>query len=60
MEDVYLYTAKGEEEAITNQKGEFKFITWKNLPVTIHVHYREAKEVRVVVRNPSELNNIRL
>src|SRR5687768_6746232 len=50
---IYLYTVKGEEEAITNQKGEFRFVTWKKLPVTIYIH-NKAEEVRVVVTNPSE------
>ena len=60
LEDIYLYTLKGEEEAITNKKGEFRFVTWKKLPVTIHVHYNEAKEIRVFVSNPSELLKIKL
>jgi hypothetical protein len=57
--DVYLYTVKGEEEAITNKKGEFKLVTWKKLPVTIHIH-KEDEEVRVVVSNPSEFIKIKL
>ena len=58
--NVYLYTVKGEEEAITNQKGEFRFVTWKKLPVTINIHYKEAEQVRVVVTNPSEFIRIKL
>jgi hypothetical protein len=58
--DIYLYTIKGEEEAITNQKGEFRFATWKKLPIIIHVHYKEHEEVRVVVTNPSEFIKIKL
>jgi uncharacterized protein YfaS (alpha-2-macroglobulin family) len=59
LSDVYLYTVKGEEEAITDQKGEFKFVTWGKLPVTIHIHNNE-EDVRVVVTNPSELIKIKL
>jgi hypothetical protein len=58
--NIYLYTIKGEEEAITNQKGEFSFASWKKLPITIHVHYKEEEEVRVVVTNPSEFIKIKL
>ena len=58
--NIYLYTIKGEEEAITNQKGEFRFVTWKKLPITIHVHYKEEEEVRVVVTNPTEFIKIKL
>ena len=57
--NIYLYTIKGEEEAITNQKGEFRFVTWKKLPITIHIHKKD-EEVRVVVSNPSELIKIKL
>ena len=60
LEDIYLYTLKGEEEAITNKKGEFRFVTWKKLPVTMHVHYKEAEDIRIVVSNPSELIKIKL
>lgn len=59
LADVYLYTVKGEEEAITNKKGEFGFVTWKKLPVTIHIHNNE-EDVRVVVTNPSEVIKIKL
>jgi uncharacterized protein YfaS (alpha-2-macroglobulin family) len=59
LANVYLYTVKGEEEAITNAKGEFRFVTWKKLPVTIHIH-KENEEVRVVVSNPSEFIKIKL
>lgn len=58
--DIYLYTIKGEEEAVTNQKGEFKFVTWKSLPLTIYIHYKEAEEIRMVVTNPVELIKIKL
>ena len=59
LSNVYLYTVKGEEEAITDQRGEFRFVTWKKLPVTIHIHNSE-EDVRVVVTNPSELIKIKL
>lgn len=60
LEDIYLYTLKGEEEAITNQKGEFRFVTWKKLPVTIHVRYNKSEDIRIVVSNPLELIKIKL
>jgi hypothetical protein len=49
LADIYLYTVKREEEAITNKKGEFRFVTWEKLPVTIHVRYKEAEDIRIVV-----------
>ena len=59
LSNVYLYSVKGEEEAITDEKGEFKLITWKKLPVTIHIQNKN-EEVRVVITNPSEFLKIKL
>ena len=59
LPDIYLYTVKGEEEAITNQKGEFKFISWQKLPLTLYIH-KENENIRVLVSNPLELIRIKL
>lgn len=59
LPDIYLYTVKGEEEAITNKKGEFKFISWQKLPLTLFIH-RENNNLRVLISNPSELIRIKL
>jgi hypothetical protein len=60
LADVYLYTVKGEEEAVTNRQGVFKLETWQKLPVTLFVHAGEHENVRVVVSNPKEIINIKL
>ena len=57
---IYLYTVKGEEEAITNKTGEFKFVTWQKLPVTLYVHNKENENIRIVVSNPSEDIKVKL
>ncbi|MCU7552682.1 carboxypeptidase-like regulatory domain-containing protein [Chitinophagaceae bacterium LB-8] len=54
LPDIYLYTVKGEEEAITNQRGEFKLITWKKLPVVLHVRNVGKEYIQVKVTDPSE------
>ena len=59
LADIYLYTVKGEEEAITNQKGEFKFVSWQKLPLTLFIH-KETETVRVLISNPSEFIKIKL
>jgi hypothetical protein len=44
LENIYLYTKEGEEEALTNKKGEFKLTTWQHLPVTLtieHLHFEK-------------------
>ncbi len=60
LADVYLYTVKGEEETLTNQKGEFKIVTWQKLPITIHVRSLDDSEVKVVVNNPANKISIKL
>src|SRR5688572_28454556 len=59
LSDDYLQWVKGAEEAITDQKGEFRFVTWKKLPLTLHI-YNNDQEVRVIVTNPSEFIKIKL
>ena len=59
LSDIYLYTVKGEEEGITNKNGEFKFVTWQKLPMTLYIH-KEDENIRVLISNPSELIKIKL
>jgi len=59
LANIYLYTVKGEEEAITNQKGEFSLVSWQKLPVTLYIH-KEDENVRVLISNPSQFIKIKL
>ena len=59
LPDIYVYTVKGEEEGITNKNGEFKFVTWQKLPMTLYIH-KEDENIRVLISNPSELIKIKL
>jgi len=60
LPDIYLYTVKGEEEAITNKSGQFKIVTWQKLPVTLHVQHKDSENIRIVVSDPSEDIKIKL
>ena len=60
LPDIYIYTVKGEEEAITNKSGQFKFVTWQKLPLTLNVIHKEGENVRVVVSNPFDEIKIKL
>jgi hypothetical protein len=59
LADIYLYTVKGEEEAFTNKKGEFRFVTWKKLPIILYIH-KENENIRVLISNPTGLIKIKL
>ena len=58
--DVFLYTVKGEDEAITDKKGEFRFVTWQKLPVVLYVRNKEDENIRIVVTDPSEYIRVKL
>jgi hypothetical protein len=55
----YVYTVEGEEETLTNDKGEFKFTSWQKLPVTLHVDY-PGRNFRLVVNDPTKKIRIEL
>ena len=59
LPDAYIYAVKGEEETLTDDKGEFKFISWQKLPITIHVDYSE-KKARMVIADPRKKIMIKL
>jgi hypothetical protein len=58
--NVYLYTIKGEEEALTNERGEFRFRTGQKLPLTLYVQQDDTVKMKVVVANPARKLTIQL
>lgn len=54
LEKAYVYTVKGEEEALTNSRGAFSLKTWQVLPVTLTVQHLEGGESRVKVTAPTQ------
>ena len=55
----YIYTVKGEEETLTDHKGEFEFTSWQNLPVTLHVDY-PVQKFQLVITDPAKKIRIEL
>ncbi len=39
VDKAYIYTVKGEEEAISDGSGNFHFTTWKEKPVRIYISH---------------------
>ncbi|MEI6948932.1 hypothetical protein V9K67_17220 [Paraflavisolibacter sp. H34] len=58
--NVYLYTVKGEEEALTNERGEFRFSTGQKLPVTVYVQQDETLKLKLIVANSGRKLTIQL
>jgi len=50
IDKAYLYVVKGEEEAITDVKGIFRFTTWQDKPVKVFVSHNNYKS-RVITLN---------
>ena len=47
----HVYVVDGEEEALTNSKGEFKITTWQTLPLTITIEHADYETQKVRVSN---------
>ena|SRR5687768_8251816 len=60
LPDIYLYTVKGVEEAITDKHGEFKIVTWQKIPVALYVRSSDTGYVRIIVTNPSTRISVKL
>jgi hypothetical protein len=51
---VYLYTVQGEEEAVTNREGAFRFTTWQKFPLVIYLRNENNEDVRFTISQPSK------
>ncbi len=53
VSNAYLYIVKGEEEALTNAKGEFIITTSEKIPVLTVIH-KDFKELKVKMNTGSQ------
>lgn len=57
----HVFIVDGEEEALTNNQGEFKIRSWQKAPFKVTVKkYGNYKDETVTVSNPSQKIVIRL
>lgn len=47
--NVHVYIVHGEEEALTNSKGQFRIETSKKFPLTLYAEHKDYREFRVVI-----------
>ena len=61
VNNAHVFVVDGEEEAMTNAKGEFSIRSWQKAPfrLTVEKHDQYQKEI-IVVANPSQKQTIRL
>jgi hypothetical protein len=60
LPDVYVYTVKGEEEAITNENGKFNFSTWQDSDLVLYIKRLNFQEVKVKIADSKKTVVIRL
>lgn len=57
---IYLFVTEGEEEALTNAKGEFVIKTWKPLPLVLTSQNIDYHNVKVRVTQTSGVISVKL
>ena len=56
----HVYIVHGEEEALTNAKGEFRIQSWQKLPLKLTVEFRNYRTTTISVGEPSRRQQVRL
>lgn len=54
VSNAFVYVIEGEEEALTNAKGDFKLETFQSFPLTITVQREHFKKTKVKVAAPGQ------
>lgn len=49
--NVYIHAVKGEEESLSNGKGNFKLLCWKTPPVSVVFEKGGYKPQKILVNN---------
>lgn len=57
---IYLFVTEGEEEALTDSKGEFRIKTWKPLPLVLTSQNINYHPVRLKVTQASSVISVKL
>jgi len=57
---IYLFVTEGEEEALTDAKGEFKIKTWRPLPLVLTSQNTNYHTVRLKITQASGMIAVKL
>ena len=60
LKGAHVYVIDGEEESLTNSKGEFRIETWQKLPVKLTIAAKGYQTTQVTVSNAGKRQVIRL
>jgi hypothetical protein len=54
ISNAHVYVLSGEEEALTDKKGAFKFVSWQQLPVVLTVKHQAYEVKKITVSDASK------
>lgn len=60
IKGIYLFVTEGEEEALTDAKGEFRIRTWKPMPLLLTSQNQDYHNVRVKVTQADGVITVKL
>ncbi len=60
LSGVHVFVVDGEEEALTNSKGEFKVQSWQKLPFQLTVEHRDHETTKLTITDPAKKQIIKL
>lgn len=55
VHEAYIYVTIGEEEAITDNDGNFTIKTWQSLPLTCIVEHKDFNKKKISVNDSTTL-----
>ncbi len=58
--NAHVYIVHGEEEALTNTRGQFAIDSWQKLPLRVYVAAKGYQNNSIVVKNPRQAVTIYL
>lgn len=60
LSGAHVYVVHGEEEALTNGKGEFRIESWQKLPLRVTAELKQYRTAGMTVSDPARKYAIRL
>ena len=60
VSNAHVYVVSGEEEAMTNNRGEFRIESWQKLPLILTVDHSEYEKMRLSISNPAGKHVVRI
>jgi hypothetical protein len=60
LSGAHVYVVHGEEEALTNGRGEFRIESWQKLPLRVTAELKQYRTAGITVTDPNRKYTIKL